>query len=293
MRVVGSLTTIPSRITGIEKTLISIANQSYKLDAVYLNVPYISQREDTEYQIPNTLTKYCHIIRCQDYGPITKIIGALLQERNPEAIIITFDDDNVYPEGLVEKLMSKHHHKPDAAIGSAGFKIGTFPFYMSMVHNEYERNGKWYTFDVASDGEEVDILRGSPGVLYLRKFFPDIDHLDKLLRYPAEDDILFRNDDVVLSGLLSKRGIERQVYKMPPVRESGNNSNGLHDSRSEYAFSLIKAIHRARKQGMFKNQVEYTRSKTITYPLIMILAGIVLSSIFFSIRKSKEIPTQQ
>nr|QBK87292.1 MAG: glycosyltransferase [Marseillevirus LCMAC201] len=280
MRVVGSLSTIPSRITGIEKTLVSLSNQSYKLDAVYLNVPYTSQREDTEYQIPSVLTNYCHIVRGQDYGPITKIIGALLQEDDPETIIITFDDDKVYPEGLVDKLLSKHRSNPETAIGSAGFKIGTFPFYMSTVHNEHEHNKKWYTFDVASDGEAVDVLRGAPGVLYVRKFFPDLDHLDKLLRHSIENSVMFRNDDIVISGLLSQRGIERRVYKMPHVEESGNDSNGLSDSCSEYFFSLIKALYHARKEGMFKNQVDYCRSKTMTCPIIMVLVVIVLFSVF-------------
>lgn len=285
MKVVSSLTTIPSRISGIEKTLISLSNQSYKLDAIYLNVPYTSQREDTEYQIPDVITNYCHIVRGQDYGPITKIISALLQEQDPETIIITFDDDKIYPEGLVEKLLSKHRNTPDAAIGSAGFKIGAFPFYMSIVNNEHERNRRWYTFDITSDGEAVDVLRGAPGALYVRKFFPELDHLDKLLRYSI-DGVLFRNDDVVISGFLSQRGIERRVYKMPHVDESGNNSNGLSDSRSEYFFSLIKALCRARKQDMFKKHVDYTRSKTMTYPLIMIFVGIILFSILFSIRNN-------
>jgi hypothetical protein len=290
MRVVGSLTTIPSRISQIEKTLLTLTNQSYKLDAVYLSVPYSCQREDTTYLIPDVLTEYCNIIRCQDYGPITKVMGALLSEQDPDTVIITFDDDKLYPEGMVEKLVSKHRAKPDCAIGSAGFKVGTFPFYMSIAYNEHEYNGKWYTFDINSSGESVDILLGSPGVLYIRKFFPVIDDIGKLLRYPIKDNVLYRNDDVVISGLLSQQSIQRLIYKMPHVDDSGNNSNALSKNKSDYVFSLIKAIYRARKEDMFKEQVVYTRSKTTTYPLIMGLAAIVLFSILFSTRRNREYP---
>ena len=281
MRVVGSLTTIPSRIGQIEKTLASISNQSYKLDAVYLNIPYTSQREDTDYLIPDTVTEYCHVIRCQDYGPITKLVGALLSEQDSDTVIITFDDDKIYPEELVGKLVSKHRIDNDCAIGSAGFKIGTFPFYMSLSYNENEHNKRWYTFNVDSSGESVDVLLGSPGVLYLRSFFPELDHIAKLLRYPTKDDIFYRNDNVVISGFLSQRGIKRKVYKMPRVDDSENT---LQRSKSDYVFSLIKAIHRARKEEMFKKQVDYTRSKTVTYPVLVVLGIIILFSILFSIR---------
>ena len=282
MRIVGSLTTIPSRIEQIEKTLLSISNQSYKLDAVYFYIPYLCLREDSGYQIPDTLTNYCHIIRGQDYGPITKIVGALISEHDPDTIIITFDDDKIYPEELVKKLVSKHRIKPDCAIGSSGFKIGTFPFYISMTFNEYSRNKHWYAFDVGNLGEKVDVLLGSPGVLYVRKFFPDVDHLEKLLWYSNDDDnVLFRNDNIVISGLLSQRGVQRRVYRMPSVQDSKSDNP---NSTTGYACSLFKAIHRARKEGMFKKQVEYTRSKTITYPLIMGLGMIILFIILFSTR---------
>ncbi len=285
MRVVGGLTTIPSRIDEIEKTLVSIADQSRSLDAVYLSIPYTSQREETEYAVPDVLSNYCHIIRCQDYGPITKLIGVLLQEDDPDTIMITFDDDKIYPQGLVEKLLSKHRDNPEAAIGSSGFKIGTFPFYMSTIYNEHGSNGRWFTFDTTPQGDLVDVLYSSPGALYLRKFFPDADNLDKLLRYTTQDANMFRNSDVVISGVLNRAGVERRVYKMPQVTESGNDSNGLQSSRPDYAFSLIKAIYKARGEKLFKKQVGYEKNKTMTFPMVVTIAVTIIFSILVCIRR--------
>lgn len=283
MRVVGSLTTIPSRIGNIKHTLNSINNQSHQLDAVYLNIPFFCQREDAEYKIPDNLSDYCHIIRGKDHGPITKIIGALISEQDPETIIITFDDDHIYPESIVEKLLAKHRTAPECAIGSAGIKIGTFPFYLSITHNQYEYNKRWFNFNASSGGEKVDIILGSPGVLYVRKFFPSI---DKLTQYSSNDPVLYMHDDVVISAVLSERNIDRRVYKMLRIDDYGNDANAINKNIRTYMFSLINAIYNMRKDGMFKNRVQYKRSKTLTYPILLTLGTIIIFSILFSIRES-------
>ncbi len=277
MRVVGSLTTIPSRINNLTDTLHSITNQSYKLDAIYLNIPYSYANFDTKYTIPDEYNDVCHIVRCQDYGPVTKLIGALGQENDPDTIIITFDDDHVYPEGLVEKLLSRHRQNNGSAIGSAGYKIGKFPFYVSIARNQHQLNNRWYSFDIGATGEPVDIIVSSPGALYLRKFFPPRDRLDKLLRY-AEDG-LFKHCDLVISGYLDRKGIPRILYKMPHVEGSSQHSS----YRSLRPF--LKALYTAQQYKLFQTRVEYTCNKTVTYPVIMLTIVIIFFGILFSIRK--------
>lgn len=284
MRVVASLTTIPSRIENIEKTLNSIINQSYKLDAIYLNIPYTCQKEDSEYNIPSRLGDNCHIMRCQDYGPITKIVGALISEKDPDTIIITFDDDKIYPEELVKKMLYKHQHNSDCAIGSSGFKIGSFPFYMSKTFNSYHENGGWYCFEPLSTGTPVDVLIGSPGILYVRKFFPAIENIDKLLRHPVHDETLFDNSDIVLSGYLCKQNISRLVFLMPAVRDSGDIPIKSYKNIAEKMLSTIKAIYKVQQKGMFDIHVECKRSNTITFPFIMTITALILFSLMFSTR---------
>lgn len=271
MRVVGSLTTIPSRIKTIEPILQSIANQSYKLDALYIGIPFTSASENQKYPIPDFITNYCGIVRCQDYGPVTKLVAALLTEQDPKTVIITFDDNKIYPEGLVEKLVSKHVSNPKAAIGSSGLKIGGMPFYISTVFNEYHLNNRWFNFKIDTAGEYVDVLFDKPGVLYVRKFFPDVDNIYKLIKYTV-DETLFKNSDIVISGYLSKRNIERLVFKMPTV-----------ETKSTYNWRKIisqsKAIYIARKRELFKNRMSYSKSKTITYPIVLGLILILVCSI--------------
>jgi hypothetical protein len=283
MRVVGTLTTIPSRISKINDTIKSIVNQSFPLDAIYLNIPYISNKENCEYIIPDEYNNYCNIIRCTDYGPITKILGALLEEHEPDTIIITFDDDIIYPQGLVEKLITKSKLYPNTAIGSSGLKIGTFPFYISFSKNENQDNKYWYSFPLDNIGTDVDILCGYAGVLYLRKFFPKIDNLDKLLKF-TENKSLYQNDDVLLSGYLSINNYDRKIFLLPSVSVSFKK-NGLSDNKFNFVLSLIKSIYYADKNGMFKKRVQYDNQKTILFPVVVVFCITILISIFMLIYK--------
>jgi hypothetical protein len=255
MRVVGTLSTTPSQLSSINDTLYSIINQNHKLDAIYLNIPYT---KDEDYNIPDEYNNYCNIIKCTDYGSITKLIGPLLEEHDDETIIITFNDNVIYPHGLVEKLISKSKLFPDTAIGSSGIKLGSFPFYFSFSNNT---NNYWYSFPIKQDGENVDILSSYSGVLYLRKFFPSADNLNDLLKYSKIKN-LTNNDDVVISGYLSLKNYDRKIFILPtPTLPTRNN----------FSLSLIKSLIEAYKNKMFKKRAKYDIKKTFLYPCVIIL----------------------
>ena len=266
MRIVATLTTIPNRIGSIKPTLQSIVNQSVKFDAIYLNIPYISKRQDANYIIPSDIGDYAHVIRCEDYGPITKLFGALVSEENPDTIIITFDDDVIYPESLVEKLLTKHKNNPNVAIGSAGIKIGKFPFYISTTNNEHSKNSHWYDFNTT--GEEVDIIIGTPGVLYQRGFFPPIDNIADILKY--KDTTLPKEDSIVISGYLAEQHIARWVYKMPRV-EAKESSKGI-----QYYIDMTKALWRHCQ--MFDKRVGCVKKQTITFPFVITFVIVMIIS---------------
>ena len=106
MRVVASLTTMPDRYHKVIETLKSLHAQTYTLDVIYLTIPNRSRRLNLRYpSIPLEINSLCTLLRGEDYGPITKIVGALLEENDPDTVIITFDDDMVYDTTVVECLM--------------------------------------------------------------------------------------------------------------------------------------------------------------------------------------------
>src|SRR5579862_1496481 len=111
MRVVASYTTLPSRYDVLQKSILSLKRQTHKLDAIYLTLPKKATRLNKEYPpISTELSSLCTVISSDiDYGPLTKIYGALVSENDPNTVIISCDDDVDFPDNFVETLISYHN----------------------------------------------------------------------------------------------------------------------------------------------------------------------------------------
>ncbi|CAN0259848.1 unnamed protein product, partial [Discosporangium mesarthrocarpum] len=126
MRVVVSLTTLPSRIQHIKPVLDSLKAQAVRPSAIYLIVPEFSLRESRGYDIPLFILEdpELTIIRSEvDYGPATKLIPLLQVETRPETVIITVDDDTWYPSSLLRDLAVAANRLPNMAVGLTGYRL--------------------------------------------------------------------------------------------------------------------------------------------------------------------------
>ena len=103
-RVVVTLSTLPHHLDWLEPTLNSLLAQTVKPDAIVLAVPEISRRTGQPYgevRVPKGIT----VLRTKtDYGPLTKLLPALMEEADPDTIVISVDDDKVYAKDLVQRL---------------------------------------------------------------------------------------------------------------------------------------------------------------------------------------------
>jgi hypothetical protein len=61
--------------------------------------------------------------RCDDFGPLTKLVPTLQQEHDPDTIIITVDDDQVYEPTLVRHLAWYAEHFPNTAFSPCGWSV--------------------------------------------------------------------------------------------------------------------------------------------------------------------------
>ena len=109
-----SFTTLPSRLENIKKTIDSINNQSLKPKKIFLNLPYKFKRfpryEFKEEQIVKLKKNNIEIIRCDDYGPGTKLMGSLNKIKNFDLTII-LDDDHLYHYRMFEIFVEEFKKK--------------------------------------------------------------------------------------------------------------------------------------------------------------------------------------
>eukprot|EP00456_Euglypha_rotunda_P081285 TRINITY_DN7924_c0_g1_i27.p1 TRINITY_DN7924_c0_g1~~TRINITY_DN7924_c0_g1_i27.p1 ORF type:complete len:599 (+),score=23.17 TRINITY_DN7924_c0_g1_i27:83-1879(+) len=192
-RVVISLTTTPPRLKNLRQTLNSLLNQTLTPAAIYLNVPWRSTRLNQVYEIPPAISSLPIIInRCDDFGPASKLIPTLEREQHPDTLIITVDDDMIYPPSLVQDLVELHSVWPHAAFGFAGQLIDLQPNFPPIV-----RSADKYVNQAAA----VDILEAFLGAIYLRSWFDD-----EIKKIPSA---CWRTDDIWISYNLAKKDIAR------------------------------------------------------------------------------------
>jgi hypothetical protein len=197
--VIVTLTTLPSRIDRTAPTLKSLLNQTVSPAAIRLNVPTFSRREQRAYTIPDWLRRLrsVTICACDDYGPATKLIPALLGAP-PEQRLLVVDDDRIYHRHLVAQMTSQSDAHSDIAVAGSGWNapadlidrpstlratLGGLP----PVPLHCTRAGR---------GIEVDMVRGVSGYLVKPRFFD----LAALVDYSQAPPAAFFVDDVWISA---------------------------------------------------------------------------------------------
>lgn len=278
------MTTLPDRLASLAilPCLQSLARQTRPPDAVYLGLPPVAKRFNKPYPEPSPQVKsLCTIIPItQDFGPITKILGALNAESDPDTIIITVDDDNVYHDTFIDNMLRAHAVKPHAAVGSSGVIIGSFPGYFAYIRNgigsKYEA---WWHGDLSAEGQQMDVLCGYAGILYTRRMFPPASGLNAdgmLLKLPLSDPNVFMHDDVYLSSYLNSQGYERWVFDMPEVSNPHHHADSLSGNMWDFYPKLIKAYKACSDAGMIKTKVCMPYRHTITGRIFIAMLVILL-----------------
>lgn len=296
MRVVASLTTMPYRYDKIIRTLESLRNQTYKLDAIYLSLPSHSRRLGVEYPpVTDEVKSLCTVVPCTDFGPITKISGGILSEDDPNTVIITFDDDMIYPETMVETLMKHHAKYPHSALGSSGMLLRYNCPMCAITPNENNFLYRISKFQIPDEGRRVDSIYGYAGALYVREFFPPKERLEEdFLRYALVDNNMLMNDDIVISGYLSLKNIERRIFPNMPivnfVLDDGireRNTNEISYDLDKFFQRLNLAIATSKSLGMYSATEPVDISETIVgVSAIIVLSLLILIILFIYVVRS-------
>jgi hypothetical protein len=197
-RVIISLTSTPNRIGRIGEVLETLFRQTAPSDGILVNIPYRFERSGEPYEVPEWLNAFpgVTIHRCRDFGPATKLLGALECETDAATAIITVDDDHLYPPVMVETYRRTLAEGAGSVYCTSGFDI--------TDRNAFAQDVRGFLKAVRSPMTPVHVAEGYGSVLYLRGFFDDA--IFAILEAPA---CLFYSDDLYISNYLSRRNIRR------------------------------------------------------------------------------------
>lgn len=185
---VVSLTSFPARINFVHEAIETLLNQSLKADKVILwlgEEEFENKEESLPKALLNLREKGLEIKWCKDIKSYKKLIPTL--KEYPNSIIVTADDDILYPENWLKDLYANYLKNPNEIQCHRAHRVS------------FDKNGNilpytnWITniFNVKSSYN--NFLTGSGGALYP----PNILHKDVLNKElfmklcPTADDIWF------------------------------------------------------------------------------------------------------
>lgn len=115
MKLYVSLTTIPSRLSTIKTSILSIVNQTVRVDKIFLNIPRKYDRFPEQMVDDNKLTElsdtFGDVLQInrleEDCGPGTKLLGVPVDVYNEDGFLILVDDDMEYKSDGIEHLFGQ------------------------------------------------------------------------------------------------------------------------------------------------------------------------------------------
>jgi hypothetical protein len=191
-RAVFSLSTSPSRIKTIGATVRSLLAQTRPPDRIHVNCPWVFKRTGGEFAgedldaLAGLAPGIIRINRCEDMGPVSKLLPTLEVEPAGDTLIVILDDDNTYPPELLERALDECAAVQGAVLANR---------FWTIVPG----------FDVAEGWRGIAIRRN----------LIDAGDFAAFVRTAVEDHDCYRSDDVVISYYLRLRGVPLRLFSDP------------------------------------------------------------------------------
>lgn len=211
-KAVISLSILPARFKHFEPTLNSLTDQTVLPEEIIINLPRTFKRDKTNYEIPDYVNDH-PLIRInwieEDMGPATKVLPTLeLFNSEPDKLIIVLDDDQIYPEGMVENYVRHSEMLSDSALTLSGWTVPK-----SFDHGDkvqiYGAIVRAYRVDNSiNEPVRVDCLQGAASFAVKPKLFDE-----RVFDFEKAPKEAFFVDDIWLSGNLAWS--KSPVYVIP------------------------------------------------------------------------------
>jgi hypothetical protein len=206
-RAVFSLSTSPSRIKTIAATIRSLLAQTRPPDQIHVNCPWVFKRTGGEFasddldSLAGLAPGIVKVNRCEDMGPVSKLLPTLEVEPAGDTLIVILDDDNTYPPELLKRALDECAAVPGAVLANRFWTITP-------------------GFDVAEGWRGIAIRRN----------LIDVEDFAAFVRSAVEDHDCYRSDDVVISYYLRLRGVPLRLFSEPLGSEVLDSINSDRDA---------------------------------------------------------------
>ncbi len=185
--VTASLTSFPARIEYVHLAIKSLMLQSYKPDRIIL---WLANEQFPNHELPKELTeleKYgLEINWCDDlYGH--KKYYYCIREQKENEVVITFDDDIIYPIDCIKRLVAKHREYPNCLVCERA---------QTTVYKEdgsLENPGRWRVISDVGVKKPSFSLNPSPGggcLIPYKAFYKDAYDTEAFCK------LAYKNDDL-------------------------------------------------------------------------------------------------
>ena len=184
-RYIVSFTSFGKRLEHVEKMLQCIDKQTlinfevcitlYKDDVKFIT-------PELHHRINNGKLKL--IVADIDLGPHLKYFYAMQQ--NPDAVVITIDDDRYYAPNTIEKLVEMHELHPNDIIANCAIK-------MRQYNNMLLPLSYWFQRLERNESSMIGLAEGFCGILYPAHIFKDLDkQVNRILKCKYDDDLFLK-----------------------------------------------------------------------------------------------------
>lgn len=194
--VIASLTSFPARIEYVHYAIKSLMLQTYKPDRIVL---WLAKEQFPDKILPNQLTDLeafgLEILWTNDlYGH--KKYFHLIENQKENELVITFDDDIIYPPKCVERLVKKHREFPNCVVCERAQAI-------NKSEDKLLNPGRWDTISDVGVDEPSYSLNPSPGggcLIPYGAFCEDAVDFEKIHR------LAYKNDDLWYMFMCAQNG---------------------------------------------------------------------------------------
>lgn len=207
-----SLSCVPARFESIYLTIDSLQQQTLKPDKIFLSIPHRFKRfPNVDVNIDKLINlnfNNLQIIRCDDFGPGTSLIGPLNQLKDYNCIIL-LNDDHVYNKKMCEIFIDKFKENMKAAYSFFIYHIWGIPIAQT------------------ADGFLVNTkLLGGIGEFYNK--------------HVSSNKTLFLNDDFWLSIYLNKI-VDTKILSLESLIKERTGENFIYKQHTKH--NALKDIY--------------------------------------------------